>query len=94
MNKARNLMRYLTVCDNGPHLPGAPLRVFRMNLWKMGMFCAKTKKLLKAERSKPYIRRRMLSYCRRRVSQLDNGLPKRPRAWTDATFVKKWTTWG
>ena len=33
-----------------------------------------------------------MSYFRRRVAQLDDGKPKRPRVWTDATFVNKWTT--
>ena len=58
----------------------------------MGLFFAKKKKVLTAERPMPYIRRWRVSYCRRRVAQLENGLPKRPRVWADATFVNKWTT--
>ena len=58
MNTVSNLQRYLTVDYNGPQLTGAPVRVFRRKLRQTGRFLAKTKKALKAERPKPYIRGR------------------------------------
>ena len=91
-NTARNLTRYLTVGENGPKPPGVSVRVSRRKCRQMGFRCAKTKKVLTAERSKPYISRWMVRYCRRRVDQLKGGLPTRPRNWMDATFVNKWPT--
>ena len=58
----------------------------------MGLFAAKTKKVLTAERSKPYISRWRVIYCRRRVAMMEGGLPSRPRVWMGATFVNKWST--
>ena len=62
MNAARNLIRYLAVDENGPNLHGVSVRVLRRKLRKMGIFPAKTKKALTAERSKPYISRWVVSY--------------------------------
>ena len=57
VNTARNLLRYLTVDGDGPKLPGVSVRVFRRKLRQMGIFFSKAKKVLTAERSKPYISR-------------------------------------
>ena len=92
VNTAKNLLRYLTVDANGPRLPGVSVRVFRRKLRQMGLFFGKTKKVLAAEMSKPYIRRWRVSYCRGRAAQLNDGKPRRPRARTGATFVDKWAT--
>ena len=93
VNKARNLMRYLTVGADGARLRGPRTR-FPEEARQDGAVLRQGEKVLAAERSKPYIRRWWVSYCRRRVYQLENGQPKRPRVWMDATFVNKWTTWG
>ena len=58
----------------------------------MVIFPAKTKKVLTAEMSKPYISRWAVSYCNRRVAKMEGGLPSRPHAWMDATFVNKRST--
>ena len=58
----------------------------------MGLFFAKTKNVLTAERSTTYIIRRIVIYCRRRAGRLKVRLPIRQRIWTDATFVNKWST--
>ena len=60
----------------------------------MGLIFAKTKKVLRAERSKPHMCRWRVSYCRRRGDQIKGGLPTRPRIWMDAIFVNKWSTAG
>ena len=92
MNTARNLLRYLTVEETGPKLPGVSVRVFRRKLRQIGPFFAKTRQVLTAERPKPYSSRWRVSYCSRRVGQLEGGLPTRLRIWADATFVNKWST--
>ena len=92
VNTARNMLRCLTVEENGPNLPVVSVRVFRRKLRQIGLFSAKTKKVLTAERQKPYITRRGVSYCKRRFGQPEGGLPTRPRIWADATFVNKWST--
>ena len=57
MDTSRNLIRYITVDSDGPKLPGVSVRVFRRKLRQMGLFFAKTKKVLAAERSNQYISR-------------------------------------
>ena len=83
VNTARNLLRYLTVAENGPKPPGVSVRVSRRKLRPMSLFPAKTKKVLTSERSKPYVGRWVVRYCRRRADQLKGGLPTRPRIWLD-----------
>ena len=61
-----------------------------------GDFRPKTKKVPSEERSKPYISRCRVSYCRRRrrVATTDGGLPARQRAWAGVTSVRKWPAGG
>ena len=92
VNTARNFPRYLPVGENWPKLRGVSVRVFRRKLRLMELFFEKTKKALTAERSNPYISRRVVSYCKRRVATMKGGLPSRPRVRMDATFVNKWST--
>ena len=73
----------------GRCFPAVCERAFRRKLAKMGFLYTKARRLIIAERSKPYISRRRDAYCVRRLARLRGGQKRRPRVWAGATFFNK-----
>ena len=78
----------------GRCFPAVCDRAFRRKLAKMGFAYTKTRRLIIAERPKPYISRWGEAYCARRLARLRGGQKRRPRVWMGATFVNKHATRG
>ena len=55
----------------------------------MGFTRRRRRKLIIAERSKPYVSRWMAAYFIRRAKRIDGELPRRPMIWTGATYINK-----
>ena len=94
VNTTRNLLRHFTQDPDGPMLPPVCERVFRRKLAKMGFAYTKTRRLIIAERPKPYIERRREAYCARRLARLRGDQKRRPRVWLGATSANKHDTRG
>ena len=89
VNTRSNLPKYVTEDPFGPRLPSVCPRVFRRKLAQMGFLRRRRRKLIIAERSKPYVSRRRTAYCIRRAKRIDGELPRRPMIWAGATYVNK-----
>ena len=94
MNTSGNLLKYLTTDPSGPMLLPVSARVFRRKLASMGFLYVQKRKVIFAERSKPYIVRWKNSYCERRTARLHPEGEQRPRIWIDASFINKHDTRG
>ena len=55
----------------------------------MGFLRCRHRKLIIAERSKPYVIRWRDAYCIRRAKRIDGELPRRPMIWKAATHINK-----
>ena len=75
-------------------LPPVCDRVFRRKLAKMGFAYTKTRRLIVAERSMPYISRWGEAACARAVARLRGDQKRRRRVWADADFANKHATKG
>ena len=87
-NTRRNLLKFITEDPDGPGLPAVCPRVFRRKLAQMGFTHSRKRKLVVAERPKPYISRWRTSYCRRRVRRITGELPRRPRIWAQRISIR------
>ena len=81
------LLKHLDTDHSGPMFLPVIARVFRRKMESMGVLYAQKRKEIFAERSNPYVVRRVNSYCERGATLLRPTGEKPHRIWIDATFI-------